>query len=242
MATANYMAKQRYVNTRFWIDSYISNLDPIEKLLFLYCLTNQQTDISGVYEVPLKTIATDTGIDKEMVIKILNRFEKDGKVRYEDGWIAIKNFIKHQQDNPKILKGIELSMAKCPSWCIDYVYSIDSLSHSNSNSNTNTNTNVKKVKNKFSQESADIIKLFEIVDVKNKTYYSNKTQRGASDFLIDEYGFDKVSKVIGLLPQTNQLDYFPRITSPNELKEKWTKLATALQSKKRKEDFSSIML
>lgn len=95
---------------------------------------------------------------------------------------------------------------------------------------------------KPSNNVSEIIKLFESVDAKNKTYYSNKGQRMACQFMIDEYGFDNVCKVIQLLPNTNQLDYFPRITSPYELKEKWTKLATALQSKKRNEDFSSIML
>ena len=37
------MAKTRIINTRFWIDDYTSNLDPIEKLLFLYFLTNTAT-------------------------------------------------------------------------------------------------------------------------------------------------------------------------------------------------------
>lgn len=87
-----------------------------------------------------------------------------------------------------------------------------------------------------------LLDIFSIVDPKNKTYYANKTQRNCLDFMINEYGFDNVEKVICLLPQTNQLDYFPRITSPYDLKEKWTKLATALQSKKRNEDFSSIIL
>lgn len=87
-----------------------------------------------------------------------------------------------------------------------------------------------------------LLDLFSIVDPKNKTYYGNKTQRNCLDFMINEYGFENVEKVIGLLTQTNQLDYFPKITSPYDLKEKWTKLATALQSKKRNEDFSSIML
>lgn len=87
-----------------------------------------------------------------------------------------------------------------------------------------------------------LLDLFSIVDPKNKTYYGNKTQRNCLDFMINEYGFENVEKVIGLLVKTNQLDYFPKITSPYDLKEKWTKLATALQSKKRNEDFSSIML
>jgi hypothetical protein len=67
------MAKQRYINTKFWRDSYIEDLDPTEKLLFLYLLTNPDTNICGVYELPLKIIAADTGIDKEMVKKLLNR-------------------------------------------------------------------------------------------------------------------------------------------------------------------------
>lgn len=135
------------VNTRFWIDDYISNLDPTEKLLFLYCLTNPSTDISGIYEIPLKTIVVDTGIKKDLVMKILNKFESDNKIKYENGWIAIKNFIKHQKDNPKIKRGIEISVSKCPDWCtlwIDYIYSMDRLSHSNYNTNTNTNTEINK--------------------------------------------------------------------------------------------------
>jgi hypothetical protein len=132
------MAKQRYVNTRFWIDDYISNLDPVEKLLFLYFLTNPFTEISGVYEVPLKTISTDTGIEKEMILKILKRFEKDKKIKYQDGWVVLKNFVKHQETkNPKIKRGIELSLKNCPSWVIAYVYPMDRLSHSNTNTNTN---------------------------------------------------------------------------------------------------------
>lgn len=235
------MAKERMVNTRFWIDDYISNLDPIEKLLFLYFLTNPSTDISGVYEVPLKTVAVDTGIDKEMVIKIIKRFEKDKKIKYQDGWVAIKNFIKHQRENPKVARGIEISMTKCPKWCIDYVYSIDILSHSNSNLKSNTNTkedtfgipvvNPTDTKNKFTEQGAEVLKAFEVVDPKNKTYYGNKTQRGACDFLISEYGLDKVVAVIKILPKTNQQPYFPSITTPFELKEKWVKLESSFPRK-----------
>lgn len=142
------MAKNRMINTRFWIDDYISNLDPIEKLLFLYCLTNPYTDISGVYEIPIKHIALETGLDKEMVLKILDRFSADDKIFYSKGWVAVKNFGKHQLDNPKVKKGIEIGLKSAPKelvdrLCIDY----DRLSHSNSNSNLNSNTNVFSIKN-----------------------------------------------------------------------------------------------
>ncbi|RJQ33872.1 hypothetical protein C4568_03665 [Candidatus Parcubacteria bacterium] len=74
---------------------------------------------------------------------------------------------------------------------------------------------------------SSIIKSFEEVDPKNKTYYGNKTQRAACLFLIAEYGLEKVLAVVKLLPQTNRQPYFPSINSPNDLKEKWAKLEAA---------------
>lgn len=134
------MAKSRMINTRFWIDDYIGNLDPIEKLLFLYFLTNPATDICGVYELPLKNVALDTGIEKEMVIKILGRFDRDMKIFYRNGWVGIKNFVKHQSLNPQVKKGIEIGLAKAPKEILDsLLVGSDSLSHLNSNLNLNTN-------------------------------------------------------------------------------------------------------
>ena len=65
------MAKARYIHTKFWSDDWISRLDPVEKLLFIYLLTNERTNICGVYELPLKFMAVETGIEKDMVEKIL---------------------------------------------------------------------------------------------------------------------------------------------------------------------------
>ncbi len=61
VASTTKLAKQRIVNTKFWDDSYITRLTPTEKLLFLYLITNPLTNISGVYELPLKRVAFDTG-------------------------------------------------------------------------------------------------------------------------------------------------------------------------------------
>jgi len=154
------MSKNRYINTKFWIDNYVVERDPIEKLLYLYLLTNTLTNILGIYEISVRQIAFDTGIDKDMVIKILERFNKDNKIRYIDGYIAIKNFVKHQANNPKINKGIELLLKEVPIDLIEWIdidfnklsITKDSLyirldktskdsNYSNTNSNTNTNSN-----------------------------------------------------------------------------------------------------
>lgn len=136
------MAKERMINTKFWDDSYIVTLDPIEKLLYLYFLTNPLTNICGIYEIQLRRVAFDTGIDKDMVQKIIDRFMVDKKIYYIQGWLAIKNFAKHQRDNPKVKKGIEIALKEVPKIVIDSLsIDYDSLSHSNSNSNSNSNLN-----------------------------------------------------------------------------------------------------
>lgn len=110
------MAKQRVINTHFWDDGYIIELDPIEKLLFLYLLTNPLTDICGAYEINVRRIALDTGIDRDMILKILARFEAAQKITYKEGWIVIHNFVKNQSANPSVHQGVARSINNCPDW------------------------------------------------------------------------------------------------------------------------------
>ena len=71
-------------------------------------------------------------------------------------------------------------------------------------------------------------------------YYGNKTQRKACENLIELYGFNRVKKVIEVtLPKTNTLPFFPSITTPVQLQEKWSSLESAIrkyQSKQHTEE------
>ena len=102
------MAKQRSVNTHFWDDKYTSELKPFEKLLFLYLITNPLTNIAGVYEIRIKQIAFDTGLDKDAITKILKKFEDDKKVIYFEDleYIVLVNWVKHQKLTESVKQGI----------------------------------------------------------------------------------------------------------------------------------------
>lgn len=102
------------INTRFWADNYISELDPTEKLLFLYLLTNEHTNMLGAYEIPIRRIAFDTGIDKHMVLKIMQRFEADLRAQYTDGYVIIYNFPKHQTYNKNMINSALASADELP--------------------------------------------------------------------------------------------------------------------------------
>lgn len=162
------MAKNRYINTRFWDDSYIITLDPIEKLLYLYFITNTLTSICGIYEISTSRIGFDTGIDKDMVFKILQRFKRENKILYKDNWIAIKNFMKHQKqsDNPedKINIGIKIELKNVPKELVEWVnhkapYKGLARGLNYSNTNTNTNSNIADKKSASSKKKNPLDKI-----------------------------------------------------------------------------------
>lgn len=154
------MAKHRYVNTHFWKDNYIINLDPTEKLVYLYLLTNPLTNIAGIYEINLKEIANDTGIIKEIIDTILKRFERDNKLIYSGGYLIIKNHLKHQDfKSPKLQSGIADILNSLPcdilELCIPYIYGINTLSHlikSNSIKSNLIKSNLNPLSEGFSEE------------------------------------------------------------------------------------------
>jgi phage replication O-like protein O len=75
---------------------------------------------------------------------------------------------------------------------------------------------------------AEVIYEMISIDPKNKTYYNNKTQRAACDFLIEEYGLAEVKNRIKIVEKTNGEPYFPTITTPVQLRDKWVQLEKAI--------------
>lgn len=308
------MAKQRYIQDSFWTDPYVEKLDPSEKLLFLYYLTNPLCNIAGIYEIRNNRVAYETGFDKEMVEKIKNRFLEDGKVLVFKDWICMVNFIKNQTTNPSVEAGIKRIILSLPEevqktffedfnggvkikkrsvenfkiilknnpFCkrcgetdrleVDHITPIF-LGGDNSLENlqvlcrschsfkskedlekqpvtacptllnltllNSTKPGVDQVvrppekevegSGELSKQVPEVIKAMESIDPKNKLYYGNKTQRGACEFLIQEYGFEEVIKAVKIIPiLKTRVSYFPSITTPVELRDKWVKVSDAI--------------
>lgn len=86
------------------------------------------------------------------------------------------------------------------------------------------------IKDNKSENINEIIKLFEVINSNCKKMYGNKTQRNACEELIESYTFERVSFVIeNTLPKTNRIKFFPAITSPLQLVNKWSLLEIAVK-------------
>lgn len=98
------MTKLRSVSTGFWSDPFIEELSPNEKLLFLYLITNEKTNMLGIYESSIKKISFETDLDQETIRKALEGFERIGKVKYQNNYVILVNYLKHQNFNTNMKK------------------------------------------------------------------------------------------------------------------------------------------
>lgn len=91
----------------------------------------------------------------------------------------------------------------------------------------------------FNPLGAEVIYELIKIDPKNKTYYNNKTQRAACDFLIEEYGLEEIKNRVAIVEKTNGTPYFPTITTAVQLRDKWVALEKALE-RYQKENKSTV--
>lgn len=122
------MAKNRYIQDSFWTDPWSWNLDPSEKLLFIYLLTNPLCNVAGIYEIPLSRVAFETGFDKEMIEKMYDRFFEDGKLLRTGDWVVLVNFAKNQNPNPNVKAGMQRIIDDLPDE-VKALKGFESLSH-----------------------------------------------------------------------------------------------------------------
>ena len=101
------MAQLRSVNTKFWEDSWVEQLNISEKLLFLYLITNSYANLAGIYEITINRICFETGLDKRTVSNGLKRFETVRKAFFlDESFIFLPNWLKNQNLNSNMKKNV----------------------------------------------------------------------------------------------------------------------------------------
>lgn len=244
------MSNTRYINTSFWDDTYIISLDLTEKLLFLYLLTNPLTNIAGFYEISLKRIEFDTGIEMGVVEQALYKLSQDDKIYYIEGYIFIPNFIKNQSSNPSVKQGIKRILENLKSKSISHItidcdrlyIACDRLSYLTKLNLTKLNlTAPKKIgeeekKEKIKEFSEEVKKLsdflFELMKKNNPNVKANP-RNWDSDFdkllRIDKRPYEESAKLLQL---TQEDDFWKcNILSGAKFREKYDQLLLKMSKK-----------
>lgn len=101
------MSKQRIIKDEIWDDDWFYELEPSEKLVWVFLLTNPRGNIAGIYKLNKKWASQATGLDLDVFNTILARFVADKKILDENSWIGLVNFHKHlAYRNASVAQGI----------------------------------------------------------------------------------------------------------------------------------------
>jgi hypothetical protein len=110
------MELRRSVNTKIWDDVWFMDLSHEYKLLWFYLITNTQTNMLGIYEISLRKISFDTGLDLETILKAFKDFQTLSKAKYHRNYVILYNWIKNQSYNPNMIKSAVSEFEKLPTW------------------------------------------------------------------------------------------------------------------------------
>ena len=109
------MANFRQIHVSIWKDPWFLELEPPEKLLFVYLFSNESTSLAGIYELAFRVICFETGLDKDFVRSALDKFTAAGKVYYENGILWVTNMRRYNATtSSKVMIRIEADLDKIP--------------------------------------------------------------------------------------------------------------------------------
>jgi len=93
------MSKYKPLYSNLWNDPDFEKYTPQEKLIYIFLITNQAVEKSGIYKITIKQISFYTDCNKSIINDFINKLINDNKIKYdfEKGVIFIKNVFKFQK-------------------------------------------------------------------------------------------------------------------------------------------------
>jgi hypothetical protein len=90
------MSRREDVDNAIWSDPEFYDLSPNAKLLYLWSFTNPRCGMAGIYKMPMKSAATETGLDG----KTRAAFDELAAARFVyfvDGVLWVRSRVKHMR-------------------------------------------------------------------------------------------------------------------------------------------------
>ena len=105
---------KRSINTKVWNDPWFEDLQSNDKLVWLYLLSNQYSNLLGIYEISVKRISYDTSLGAETIRKAFEGFEMVRKAFHINGYIVVVNWLKNQSMNANMKKNVKQLLSELP--------------------------------------------------------------------------------------------------------------------------------
>jgi len=187
--------KTRIIYTKFYQDSYIRNLPPTERFLFLYLISNSHIGLSDSYECDTGLISFETGLSTSQIDKILEKFQKDGKFIYYEGWVKVLNCEKYNNykgEKNEVARNVEISMI--PDRVSKYFDTVSigytSFEDTSINHKSEIINHKPEIKNKEKGELREMVEVYN--QIFNKNTSSTKGFESNYGYWRDVHGLEKI--------------------------------------------------
>ncbi len=98
---------RRSIDTEMWSDARFSELSAHAKLVFIRLTTGPDTTPCGAVRLAPKRVAVDCEISRDQVNDAMDELVHHDLVRrYDDGWVWLPSWIKHQVSGPGFIKSV----------------------------------------------------------------------------------------------------------------------------------------
>ena len=178
--------KTRIIQTRFWDDEFIAEASKDTRYLYVYLLTCQYINISGIFQLSERKIQFETGLTPKEYENAMQELQKNEKAFFYSGWVYMVNARKNNnyENSPKNITACEKELERVPvevkqhfDRCLDSSIdtTIDTSIDSSNDSTMHSRHKLKIINNKSkikNQKEADS-KIFEIRDFYNEVFGKN---------------------------------------------------------------------
>lgn len=248
----------RSVQDRFWSDGWVRKLNPLDRYLFLYLLTNEHTNWCGVYELDLSMMAFESGVDeRELERSMLPRLAP--KIIYVEGWVWVPNWSKHHMSesgsmSPTQQKGFDAAWKQIPEKIRGLMKEIESGSIPYTYPMVGVSPSASSIASAFTISRAspsEVIEFKEEVSEKKSTpkkyphskevfglwgkyprnWELNTTQLRAAENLFEEQGLEEIRGALEYWNKHKDEDFCPQVPTPYDLDSKWLKLSAFYDKK-----------
>jgi hypothetical protein len=142
--------KTRIIQTRFWDDEFVTEVDMYTQHLYIYLLTSQYINISGMFQLSPKKIQFECKLTDLQFQQAKETLEVAGKVFFSEGWVYVVNAMKNnnytRSEDNSIAYNRELE--RVPTVIKDYFYTKQTVRDSTVDSTVHSTSTVPINKNK----------------------------------------------------------------------------------------------
>ena len=111
--------KYRRINLKFWTDLKVRSLDPMDKFVFLYLITNPHSHLSGIYGIPMMYLEHETGLDSNGAKRAIDGLIDQKLIQYDWKYqvVWVVNMLNYQVINDSTMIAVKDqldSLHECP--------------------------------------------------------------------------------------------------------------------------------